>query len=380
MKQMQSFADRLKKLAEIDRKRTLILPDGKDFSSNDYLGLTHSEFLRDAARNALDSGIAHGSGGSRLLGGNAAEHEALEEFAAEFYGSEASLFFATGFAANVALFATLPQRGDLLLHDALIHASAHDGMRLGRADYESFEHNDLNDLEQHIATYRANGGTGTIWIAVESLYSMDGDIAPLQDLLDIANANEAMLIIDEAHAVGVFGDKGRGLSAELPRQDNIITLRTCGKALGLEGALINMPQLLQDFMINHARPFIFSTAPSPLTAHLVQQAILHVGSKPEIQQSLQRLIAFAHDIFDDLSPNISQPSQILPIIIGDDGTAMQIAQTLQNKGFDVRGIRPPTVPAGTARLRISLTLNIEQADIAALYAAVCAAWAQEKAA
>ena len=366
MSRFEPFHQQLKALDRVGRKRALVLPPGKDFSSNDYLGLARSPYLQKIAHAALDNGIAHGAGGSRLLGGNHPEHEALEAYAAVHFDAEAGLFFSTGYAANLALFSTLPQMDDLVLYDALIHASSHDGMKLGRAESQCFRHNDLNDLTDRLAAYRRAGGNGTVWIAVESLYSMDGDQAPLAALVDIADAHDAMLIIDEAHAVGVFGEGGVGLSGALSQQDNIIVLRTCGKALGVEGGLITMPMVLRDFFINRARTFIFSTAPSPLTAHLVHKAIEYIAQYPELQTRLHDHIEVAEQLLGSLCPASRSGSQIFPVIIGEDKTAVQIAADLQQAGFDVRAIRPPTVPAGTARLRLSLSLNVSQDDIAAL--------------
>ena len=380
MDRFKPYRDQLGTLEKAGRKRRLLVPAGKDFSSNDYLGLAHSAFLKDAAQTAIANGIAHGSGGSRLLGGNHPEHEALEAFAADHFGAESSLFFGSGFAANTALFATLPQTGDLVLYDALIHASVHDGMKLGRAPFKTFQHNDCEDLEQEIRTWRASGGTGTIWIAVESLYSMDGDRAPLADLARLADQHDAMLVIDEAHAVGVFGERGTGLAGALGQQENILILRTCGKALGGEGGLITMPAVLRDFFINRARPFIFSTAPSPLTAYLAHQAIIHVAENSSLQTDLADHIALAESCFSGLSISEGQDSQIFPIILGEDQLAVTIATELQAQGFDVRAIRPPTVPAGSARLRISLTLNVTREDILALSSALREALALAEAA
>ncbi|MEW4468558.1 8-amino-7-oxononanoate synthase [Parasphingorhabdus sp. JC815] len=366
MTRFEPFHQQLKALDQAGRKRALIIPPAKDFSSNDYLGLAQSVYMKDAAHAALDSGIAHGSGGSRLLGGNHREHEALEEFAASHYGAQSALFFSSGYAANLALFSTLPQRGDLVLYDELVHASCHDGMKLGRAETQSFRHNDLDDLTDRINAYRRAGGTGMIWITAETLYSMDGDRTPLHDLANIAERHDAILILDEAHAVGVFGKRGVGLSGVLEQQENLIVLRTCGKALGGEGGLITMPTVLRDFFINRARAFIFSTAPSPLTAHLVHKAIEYVAQNPALQTRLQDHIKLAESRLGLLCPDTRSGSQIFPVIIGEDRPAMQIATNLQNAGFDVRAIRPPTVPAGTARLRLSLTLNVSQEDILAL--------------
>ena len=220
------------------RFRQLAPRVGHDFASNDYLGLAASDVLRQAAADALARGVPVGAGGSRLLRGNAPEHELLEAEAAAFFGTEAALFMGGGFNANLAIFSTLPQSGDLVLHDALIHASTHDGLRLGRADCRSFAHNDVNACRQEIENWRARGGTGQIWIAVEALYSMDGDLAPMSDLSDLATQTGAVLVVDEAHSTGLFGECGRGLGHRIAHLPNVLTLHTCGKALGVSGALI----------------------------------------------------------------------------------------------------------------------------------------------
>ncbi len=349
-------------LADDNRRRTLAPRNGRDFASNDYLGLADSPALRDALAAGIERGLPAGSGGSRLLRGNHEEHEALEAHAARHYGSEAALFFATGFAANAALFATLPQRGDLVVHDALIHASAHDGMKLGRAGHVAAAHNDAEAFDDIISRWRAGGGAGTPWIAVESLYSMDGDRAPLADLAAVADRHDAVLVVDEAHATGVFGPGGAGLAHALPRRDNLITLHTCGKALGAEGALLCAPAIACHFLVNRGRPFIFSTAPSPLTAWLVRQAIEIVANKPERQARLHSLVRHAAERLVPLGIPASG-TQILPVIIGDNDRTMRIAASLRDAGFDIRGIRPPTVAQGTARLRIAITLNVDEGNI-----------------
>ncbi|MDR6832200.1 MULTISPECIES: 8-amino-7-oxononanoate synthase [unclassified Sphingopyxis] len=347
------------------RRRALAPRTGRDFASNDYLGLANSDALRAALTTGIARGLPAGSGGSRLLRGNHPEHEALEAHAARHYGSEAALFFPTGFAANTALFATLPQRGDLIVHDELIHASAHDGMKLGRAGAIAAAHNDAQSFDDLITRWRAGGGGGTPWIAVESLYSMDGDRAPLTALAAVADRHDAVLVVDEAHATGVFGPGGAGLAHALPRRDNLITLHTCGKALGCEGALLCAPAIATDFIVNRGRPFIFSTAPSPLMAWLVGQAIEIVANQPERQARLHALVRHAAERLVPLGIPASG-TQILPVIIGDNDRTMRIAATLRDAGFDVRGIRPPTVAQGTARLRIAITLNVDETDIDAL--------------
>ena len=356
------------------RRRSLAPRAGRDFASNDYLGLANSDALRSALTAGIERGLPAGSGGSRLLRGNHAEHEALETHAAQHYGSESALFFPTGFAANAALFAALPQRGDLIVHDELIHASAHDGMKLGRAGHIAAAHNDAQAFEDIIVRWRAGGGGGTPWIAVESVYSMDGDRAPLADLAAVADRHDAVLVVDEAHATGVFGPGGAGLAHGLARRDNLITLHTCGKALGCEGALLCAPAIATDFIVNRGRPFIFSTAPSPLMAWLVRQAIEIVANEAERQARLHAVVRHAAERLVPLGIPASG-TQILPVIIGDNQRTMRIAATLREAGFDVRGIRPPTVALGTARLRIAVTLNVDEADIDAMADALAAAMA-----
>jgi len=359
-------------LAARDRLRALSPRSGVDFSSNDYLALASAPRLADAIILAIARGVPVGSGGSRLLRGNAEEHEALEEEATRFFGAEAGLFFSSGFAANAALFASLPQRGDLIVHDALIHASAHEGMKLGRAACVAVTHNDPQGFEDAIVAWRHGGGTGRPWIAVESLYSMDGDCAPLDALAGIAARHQAFLLIDEAHATGVFGADGRGLAGHLEGRENVITLRTCGKALGCEGALLCGPMVVRDFLINRGRGFIFSTAPSPLMASAVRESLRIVADEPERREHLWALVAAAERALARCGV-VPSGSQILPLVLGDDALTMRVAAAVQAAGFDVRGIRPPTVPAGTSRLRISITLNVTLADIEALGGAVEAA-------
>ena len=363
-----AFASQVTDLARLSGqsgRRTLSEQTGVDFSSNDYLGLARSPLLAEAVRDALARGVPIGSGGSRLLRGNDPEHEALEAEAAVFFGCERVLSFSSGFSANQTLFSTLPQRGDLVIYDELIHASAHEGLRRGRATHVAVIHNRADAFEDAIVTWRLSGGKGKVWIAVESLYSMDGDIAPLDDLIAIADRQDAVLLVDEAHATGVFGPEGRGLASHLEGRDNVITLRTCGKALGCEGALICGPAVVADFLINRGRGFIFSTAPSPLMAAVVRASLRLLQSAPELRKRLWRHIRIAERIFEPLGATVTG-TQILPIIVGDAARTMDLATKIKAAGFDVRGIRPPTVPAGTSRLRITITNNASEAQMAAL--------------
>ncbi|RZA11610.1 MAG: aminotransferase class I/II-fold pyridoxal phosphate-dependent enzyme, partial [Lysobacteraceae bacterium] len=263
---------------------------GRDFTSNDYLALADSDVLKSAVTEALARGVPPGAGGSRLLRGNHPEHEMLEEEAAAFFGSETSLYFPTGFAANAALLSTLPRKGDVIVHDALIHASVRDG--LGAVPVIETPHNDVTAMDDALSRWRQDGGKGRAWIAVETLYSMDGDRAPLDDLVALAARHDAMLLLDEAHATGVYGERGRGLAAH-DGASNIISLHTCGKALGAAGALVCLPRVLRDFLVNRARSFIYSTAPSPLMAAVVRAALRHAAGAEQERAQLQALVRHA---------------------------------------------------------------------------------------
>ena len=348
------------------RLRTLAPPRGVDFSSNDYLALSDAAPIRQALIAALERGMPVGAGGSRLLRGNHPEHEALEAQAASMFGVERALYFGGGFIANFALLSLLPQRDDIVVYDALIHASCHEGMRAGAAQCVAAAHNDTGAVEDRLRDWRAAGGKGRAWIVVESLYSMDGDRAPLAELADVAARYEAMLVIDEAHATGVFGPEGRGLSAAYEGRENVIAVHTCGKALGAMGALVCGPAPMVDFLINRSRAFIYATAPSPLMAVAVREALDLLRRDPERRLRLQRLMAFANRGIELRCGVRPSGSQILPVVVGDGRRAMRLAQAMQARGYDIRGIRPPTVPEGSARLRIALTLRVDEATTAAM--------------
>jgi 8-amino-7-oxononanoate synthase len=360
----------LEALARRGRRRALTALSGIDFTSNDYLGLASSRELKDAARTAIERDVPVGSGGSRLLRGNHREHEALEAEAAAFFGAESALFFGGGYVANLALFSTLPQRGDLVVHDALIHASVHDGMRMGRAERAEARHNDAQAFEDAIRDWRAAGGAGTPWIAVESLYSMDGDRAPLDDLVAIADRHGGVLVIDEAHATGVLGPLGRGLGAHLEGRANVIALHTCGKALGAMGALLSGPQVLCDYLVNRSRAFIYATAPSPAVAAVVRAALLICRFDAARRERLMALVACAGAHLAEHCGLQPSGSHIQPVIVGADERATRLAAAMHERGFDVRAVRPPTVPEGTARLRLSLTLNVDEGQVAAMAGAL----------
>ncbi|WDZ80081.1 8-amino-7-oxononanoate synthase (plasmid) [Ensifer adhaerens] len=360
------------------RRRELVGANGVDFTSNDYLALAGSPRLKAAIAAAIERGVPVGSGGSRLLRGNHAQHEALEAEAAAFFGTERTLFFGSGYAANAALFSTLPQRDDIIVHDALIHASAHEGIAASRAGAIAVRHNDVDAFADAIGTWRKHGGMGHPWIAVESLYSMDGDRAPLADLAGLADRHDGFLVIDEAHATGVFGACGRGLSADLDGRENVVVLHTCGKALGVSGSLLGANAVLCDYLVNRARNFIYSTAPSPLIAAAVREALETLVDEPQRRAAFDDLRSFANRALTETLGIEGSGSQILPVPVGDNARAMRIAARMRAEGFDVRAIRPPTVPEGTARLRVAITLNVDRPTIVRMLECLKVAMAEER--
>ncbi|MVA22118.1 aminotransferase class I/II-fold pyridoxal phosphate-dependent enzyme [Agrobacterium vitis] len=374
------YSATLGQLHRKDRLRALKRDSGVDFTSNDYLGLAASPDMQRAMIAAIERGVPAGAGGSRLLRGNHAEHEALEAEAATFFGCDRMLYFGSGYSANLAVLSTLPQRGDLIVFDCRVHASAHEGMKAGKAEMMAVAHNNPQAMEDAIRAWRAAGGMGCPWIVVESLYSMDGDrSAALSDLITIADRHNGFLFIDEAHATGVHGIGGIGFSAEFEGRDNVVVLHTCGKALGAAGALVGGNRVLCDFLVNRARPFIYSTAPSPLQAACVRYALGVLTNGPERRSRLYKLIDYANVEFSSRFGTPGSGTQILPVIIGDNGRAVRIADRMQTKGFDIRAIRAPTVPAGTARLRITITLNVDRPAVARMMDALAEAMEEEKA-
>ncbi|MBL8659306.1 MAG: aminotransferase class I/II-fold pyridoxal phosphate-dependent enzyme [Rhodospirillales bacterium] len=272
----------------------------------------------------------------------------------------------TGFIANYTLFTALPTRHDAIVFDEWIHASARDGIQASPARRYKARHNDLDSFADAIGRARRRGAR-QVWITVESVYSMDGDLAPIGDLMGLARASDAMLIVDEAHATGVFGASGRGLCEGL-EGEGLITLHTCGKALGAAGALVCGPSAVIDYLINTARPFIYSTAPPPLVAAVVRRALALIDEEPWRRVRLFERAAFARArLRAVLGQGLTFPdSQILPLVLGTSERALAAAAALQADGFDVRAIRPPTVPAGSSRLRLAINALHREDDIARL--------------
>lgn len=321
-----------------------------NLSSNNYLGLANHSALKEAAREALDR-YGCGSGASRLISGNMTAHEELEQRLARFKGTEAALVFNSGYQANVGIIATLVEKGDVVLSDQLNHASIIDGCRLSRATVSVYRHCDMDHLEGLLKKAPAKARK---LIATESVFSMDGDIAPLRELVEMAERHGAMVMVDEAHATGVRGPNGAGVVAEMGLGDRVLVqMGTLGKALGAFGAYIAGSTALKDLLINRARSFIFTTSLPPVVLAMAGAAVDLVEKEPERQCTLRRNTERLRSGLEPLGYTVGGSTQIIPVMVGEEQPCMELAARLLDSGFYVQGIRPPTVPPGTSRLRVT---------------------------
>ncbi|MDE0032254.1 MAG: 8-amino-7-oxononanoate synthase [Deltaproteobacteria bacterium] len=332
-----------------------------NLSSNNYLGLANHPALKEAAREALDR-YGCGSGASRLISGNMTAHEELEQRIARFKGTEAALVFNSGYQANVGIIATLVEKDDVVLSDQLNHASIIDGCRLSRAAVSVYRHCDMDHLASLLAEAPA---TARKLIATESIFSMDGDIAPLGEIVELAERHGAMVMVDEAHATGVRGPDGAGVVAELGLGDRVLVqMGTLGKALGAFGAYVAGTAKLKDLLVNRARSFIFTTSLPPVVLAMAAAAVALVKREPERQCALQRNTQRLRNGLEQLGYAVAGSTQIIPVMVGEEQPCMRLAARLLEAGFYVQGIRPPTVPPGTSRLRVTTmaTHTTEQMD------------------
>jgi len=338
--------------------RTMQPPSGIDLSSNDYLGLaTHPLVKQRMAEAVLTDGT--GSTGSRLLRGNRKSFIQIERRFAAFKGTESALYFGTGYAANLGVLSTFIERHDLVFSDEQNHASIIDGIRLSRAKRTKFPHCDVNRVAHLLRNAPADAQK---FLITESLFSMGGDFAPLAAYADLCRETGTVLIVDEAHAVGIYGARGSGYVEHTGVDDAVfITINTAGKALGVAGAFAAGPGWAIDFLIQRARPFIFSTAPPPPVAAALEASLDVVRDEPERRMKLMAKSTLLRELLVDSGLDIpSSTSQIVPIILGENQRASHAAEELQREGFDVRALRPPTVPAGTARLRVTVNVGLEE--------------------
>ena len=339
---------------ESDQGPTLRL-DGRDvinFSSNNYLGLANHPSLCKAAKEAIDR-YGCGSGASRLISGNMTLHEELENKISELKGTEAALVFNSGLQANTGILSTLVGEGDAIFSDALNHASVIDGCRLSRAKVVVYGHCDVDDLEQGL---KDAPSIARKLIVTESLFSMDGDEAPLADIVSLAEKHGAMVMVDEAHATGIYEPNGSGLVAKLGLGDRVpIQMGTLGKALGGFGAYVAGSQALRELLINRCRSFIFTTSLPPAVMAMAIAAIDLIKKEPQRRQALRDNCQLLRAGLEAQGYSVrASRSQILPLMIGDATQCMKLSEDLLQRGVFAQGIRPPTVPPGTSRLRITL--------------------------
>ena len=335
------------------------------FASNDYLGLAaHPELAQALADGALTWGA--GSGASHLVSGHLGPHDLLEQRLAAFTGFARALTFSTGYLANLAVTPTLaPGRDDAIFADKLNHASLIDAAQLSRARHHRYPHNDMAALERLLAASDARSKV----IVTDAVFSMDGDLAPLAELFALAERFDAWLVVDDAHGFGVLGPQGQGSLAHcgVPAHPRVILMGTLGKAAGVGGAFVAGSELVMDYLLQKARSYIFTTAQPPAVAAALVKSVELIAAGDARRAHLQALIRQLQEGLAGL-PWQLLPSQtaIQPLIVGDNETALALSRALWERGLWVAAIRPPTVPVGTARLRISLSAAHSQADVASL--------------
>lgn len=338
--------------------RSLELPTGIDFTSNDYLGFASSPILRTSMAQAIES-CGTGSGGSRLLRGNQEIHVNTERALALFSGRERALLFSSGFAANLGIFAALAGPHDVIFSDALNHASIIDGMRLSKAQRLIFSHQDFSQLANVLESTPCSGQR---FIVTESVFSMDGDITNLRTLVEIAHRHNALIIVDESHATGLYGKRGSGVVERDGLSSHVLcTMHTGGKALGVGGAWVAGDETLVDHLVNHARSFIYSTAPIPALAAGLKSALRHLANNQNLVADLHARAAFLRNKLRKLGiDTLNSASHIVPVLIGENHEALRVSANMRKAGYDVRAIRPPTVQEGTARLRLTVSATMDE--------------------
>ena len=366
----------LRELEARNQRRALVDIRGVNLCSNDYLELSRHPALKEAVARAVRDSQHVGGTGSRLLSGHAAVWEQLEGEFSEFAGTEAALYFGSGYAANLGLLTALLKKEDLVFSDALNHASLIDGIRLSGARKIIYPHLDLNALEAALRNHERVRCRKLI--VTETVFSMEGDVAPVTQIIELAERYGAGVIVDEAHATGVQGPAGRGIAVRYEIAQHLAAaVHTCGKALASAGAFVCGSAALKEHLINHARTFIFSTAMPPYMAEQIRAAL---GLARTMDREREKLLGSARRFASNLgsrgwdtgrsntqvlSTQIG-PTQIVPLVLGENEQALSAAEYLQSDGFAVRAVRPPTVPHGGARLRFSLTSGIPDDELVRL--------------
>lgn len=375
MKEWNWLSEELDRLREQELYRTMTVLEGPQttvvesagrpqrlFSSNNYLDLANDPEVKAAAREALDQ-YGVGAGGSRLTTGTGPLHVCLEEELARFKGREAALVFNTGYMANVGILSALMGRGDVIFSDQLNHASIIDGCRLSGAEVVVYRHNDMADLEDKLRVHQGRKGL----IVSDGVFSMDGDLAPLHQLVELAKRYGVHTMIDEAHATGVVGATGRGTEEHYHMEGSVdVLMGTLSKAVGSEGGFVCGSAELIQYLINKARSFIFSTALSPVTMAAGLRGLQKIQEEPQRVAQLRDNMAFLCRELERYGIPAQSDSAILPIIVGEEKRAMAAMEALKERGYYVSAIRYPTVARGSARLRVALMSSHTREELAGL--------------
>lgn len=358
----------------------LVEPGGRrliNFGGNDYLGLATEHSSEDSFTGTLSPAkprekgqpVASGSGASALVCGWTAAHERLARQIATLESTEAAVVFPSGFAACSGAVATLAEAGDLVLSDELNHASLIDGCRLSRAERVIYPHRDVEFVARVLRERRER--FARVWIVTDGVFSMDGHIAPLGPLCDVAEAYDATMVVDEAHGTGVLGTSGSGVCEALGVKPRVpIRIGTLSKAIGTQGGFVAGPSSVIDYLINRCRPLIYSTALAPAAVEAAGRAIESFRTQPQRRQRVKQLATTLRELLSLPAGPVESTVPIVPVVIGDDSQAVQASRQLAAEGFFVPAIRPPTVPEGTARLRISLSAAHSDASLESLAAAL----------
>ena len=359
----------LKKLSIRESDNAIrFLPEGNDlidFASNDYLGFSKSVVIFDATHQLLiDSNLmVNGATGSRLISGNHKLYQDTEDYIAQFHDTDAALLFNSGYDANVGFFGSVPQKGDLILYDELCHASIRDGIKLSNAKAYKFTHNDFEELEILLKRHHSE----TVYVVTESVFSMDGDTPNLEELVLVSKRHNCYLVIDEAHALGVYGDKGEGLVQMLGLQNDVFArIMTFGKGLGCHGAAILGSKELKQYLVNFARSFIYTTGLSPHSVATILVAYQFLDDNSNLSLLRANIVYFNQQkVLLGLKPMFVQSkSAIQSVIVPGNGKVKAIAKQLQEYGFDTKAILSPTVPEGQERLRFCLHSYNSKEEIA----------------
>jgi 8-amino-7-oxononanoate synthase len=367
---------RLKERNEKGLLRKLSAENGLiDFSSNDYLGFARSEVLSSSIELEIKKRKGRsGSTGSRLLTGNTGYCEVLEKSIAQYHNAEAGLIFNSGYDANLGLISAVGKQNDLILYDELSHASIYDGVRLSKADSFPFRHNDLLHLEERLKFFKSNhNGTSNCFVIVESVYSMDGDFSPLKEIASLCSEYNASLVVDEAHATGVFGTKGEGRAVELNMQDKVFArVHTFGKALGCHGAIVLGSLALREYLINFSRSFIYTTALPFHAISSIKCAYAFLNNSSDKILKINSLIdSFRSKITnEDILGFMNSYSPVQSLVIEGNENVKRVAALIEQDGFDVRPILSPTVQKGKERIRICLHEFNTEKEIAGLISSI----------